>query len=42
LSKPDGTMRKTTDISALRKLGYAHKIDLNSGLRTTYNHYVNC
>lgn len=41
LSKPDGTMRKTTDISALRKLGYAHKIDLNSGLRTTYNHYVN-
>lgn len=40
-SMPDGTMRKVTDNSALRKLGFTHKIDLNSGLKSWYNHYLN-
>jgi GDP-L-fucose synthase len=39
-SKPDGTMRKTTDISALHGLGYRHKIDLDEGLRRTYDQYL--
>ena len=40
-SMPDGTMRKVTDISALRKLGFKHKIDLDSGLKSWYHHYLN-
>jgi len=39
-SRPDGTMRKVTDISALRGLGYVHKIDLNAGLTRTYSQYL--
>lgn len=39
-SKPDGTMRKVTDISALRGLGYQHKLDLDAGLRQTYEQYL--
>lgn len=39
-SKPDGTMRKITDITALRGLGYKHKIDLDSGLAITYGQYL--
>lgn len=40
-SKPDGTMRKVTDISALRKLGFKNKIDLDSGLIQWYHDYLN-
>jgi GDP-L-fucose synthase len=40
-SKPDGTMRKVTEISALRGLGYVHKIDLDTGLEQTYLRYMN-
>jgi len=39
-SKPDGTMRKTTDISLLKKLGYSHKFDLDAGLIETYSNYL--
>jgi len=39
-SKPDGTMRKLTDISALRKLGFEHKTDLNTGLENWYKYYL--
>jgi GDP-L-fucose synthase len=39
-TKPDGTMRKTTDITALRGLGYTHKIDLDEGLHRTYIQYL--
>ena len=39
-SKPDGTMRKTTDISLLKKLGYSHKFDLDAGLKETYAKYL--
>jgi GDP-L-fucose synthase len=39
-SKPDGTMRKATDTSALRGLGYKHKINLDEGLAGTYGQYL--
>ena len=39
-SKPDGTMRKTTDISILKRLGYTHKYDLNKGLYENYHNYL--
>lgn len=39
-SKPDGTMRKITDISLLRKLGFKHKYDLEAGLKATYSAYL--
>jgi GDP-L-fucose synthase len=38
-SKPDGTMRKTTDVAALRGLGYNHQISLDEGLKITYDKY---
>lgn len=35
-SKPDGTMRKLTDISRIKDTGWAPRIDLETGLRQTY------
>ena len=35
-SKPDGTMRKLTDISRIKSLGWEPKIPLEEGLRQTY------
>ena len=35
-SKPDGTMRKLTDISRIKSLGWEPKISLEEGLRQTY------
>ena len=39
-SKPDGTMRKTTDTTALKGLGYKHRISLDQGVRQTYEEYL--
>jgi GDP-L-fucose synthase len=39
-SKPDGTPRKLLDVSKLHKLGWRHKIDLETGLRQTYEWLV--
>jgi GDP-L-fucose synthase len=39
-SKPDGTMRKATDTSALKGLGYKHRISLDKGLEETYKQYL--
>ncbi len=39
-SKPDGTMRKATDTTALKGLGYRHKISLDEGLVQTYGQYL--
>lgn len=38
-SKPDGTMRKILDVSKLRNLGWKHKIDLEEGIKLTYEWY---
>ena len=38
--KPDGTMRKTTDVTILRGLGYKHKYNLADGLKVTYEYYL--
>jgi GDP-L-fucose synthase len=38
-SKPDGTPRKLTDNSLLRSTGWAPSVDLESGLRTTYQDF---
>ncbi|MGN0335578.1 MAG: GDP-L-fucose synthase family protein [Lachnospiraceae bacterium] len=35
-SKPDGTPRKLTDISRIKEAGWEPKIDLETGLRQTY------
>ena len=37
VSKPDGTIRKTLDVSQINKLGWNAKIDLPFGLRNTIN-----
>jgi GDP-L-fucose synthase len=39
-SKPDGTMRKAVDTSALHGLGFRHKISLDEGLAATYGQYL--
>lgn len=39
-SKPDGTMKKLLDVSKLHALGWRHKIDLEEGIKLTYNWYL--
>jgi len=39
-SKPDGTMRKTTDVSKLHSLGWQHKIDIEEGVGRLYDWYL--
>ncbi|MEN8886938.1 MAG: GDP-L-fucose synthase [Winogradskyella sp.] len=38
-TKPDGTMRKLTDVSKLNELGWKHKISLNEGIKQMYEWY---
>lgn len=38
-SKPDGTMRKLLDVSRLNDLGWKSTIELEEGLRNTYNNF---
>ena len=38
-SKPDGTMRKLTDVSRLHALGWHHTIEIEDGVRTLYHWY---
>ncbi len=40
-SKPDGTMRKLTDVSKLNALGWKHKISLSEGVNKLYHWYLN-
>jgi GDP-L-fucose synthase len=40
-SKPDGTMRKATDITLLKNLGFIHRFDLDRGLKMTLAAYLN-
>lgn len=39
--KPDGTPRKVTDVSRMRKLGWKHKVSLEEGLQKLYEWYIN-
>ena len=39
--KPDGTMRKLTDVSKLHSLGWHHKIDIEEGVAKMYGWYCN-
>ncbi len=38
--KPDGTPRKLLDVSRLNKLGWKYKTDLKSGIKKTYDWYL--
>ena len=38
-TKPDGTMRKLTDVSKLHSLGWKHKIEIDEGVRKMYEWY---
>jgi GDP-L-fucose synthase len=40
-SKPDGALRKLLDASKIRRLGWSPKINLNEGIRQTYQWYEN-
>lgn len=40
-SKPDGTMRKLTDVSKLHSLGWHHKIEIDEGIHLMYQWYLN-
>lgn len=40
-SKPDGTMRKLTDVSKLHGLGWHHKIEIDEGIHLMYQWYLN-
>ena len=40
-TKPDGTMRKLTDVSKLNELGWKHKVSLNEGIKQMYEWYKN-
>jgi GDP-L-fucose synthase len=39
-SKPDGTMRKLTDVTKLNNLGWKHKIEVEEGVQKLYNWYI--
>jgi len=40
-SKPDGTLRKLTDVSRLHSLGWHHTINLEEGIQNLYAWYLN-
>ena len=40
-TKPDGTIRKLTDVSKLNKLGWHHKIEIDEGVQKLYDWYLN-
>ena len=39
--KPDGTMRKLTNVSKLNGLGWKHTVELEDGIKKMYDWYVN-
>lgn len=38
--KPDGTMKKLTDVSKLHNLGWKHKVELESGIKSMFDWYL--
>lgn len=41
VSKPDGTIRKLTDVTKLHNLGWRHKVDIDEGIHKIYEWYLN-
>ena len=39
-SKPDGTIRKLTDVTKLHRLGWHHKIEIDEGIHRLYQWYL--
>lgn len=39
-SKPDGTLKKLTDVSKLHALGWHHKIEIDEGVKRLYDWYL--
>ena len=39
--KPDGTMRKLTNVDKLHSLGWHHQIEIEQGIEKLYNWYIN-
>ena len=39
-SKPDGTLRKLTDVSKLHGLGWHHKVEIDEGIHRLYDWYM--
>ena len=39
-SKPDGTLRKLTDVSKLHALGWRHSMEIEDGVPALYNWYI--
>ncbi|MSL46767.1 GDP-L-fucose synthase, partial [Escherichia coli] len=39
-TKPDGTMRKLTDVAKLHELGWHHRVDIEDGVRKMYYWYL--
>ena len=39
-SKPDGTLKKLTDVSKLHSLGWHHKIEIDEGIHRLYQWYL--
>jgi GDP-L-fucose synthase len=40
-NKPDGTMRKVTDVTKLHSLGWRHRVELEEGIGRVYEWYCN-
>ena len=40
-TKPDGTLRKLTDVSKLHSLGWRHTMEIEDGVSALYNWYLN-
>jgi hypothetical protein len=38
--KPDGTMRKLSDVSKLKSLGWQHQVEIQDGLKLMYAWYT--
>ncbi|MEO1954535.1 MAG: GDP-L-fucose synthase, partial [Campylobacterales bacterium] len=39
-TKPDGTMKKLTDVTKLNNLGWKYKIELEEGIKKVYEWYL--
>ncbi len=40
-SKPDGTLKKMTNVNKIHELGWKHTIEIEDGIKNIYNWYIN-